>query len=309
MKRLFLSLLVLVLLLTGCGNKKPAKETVEKTPSDTQTGEPTPMHATDDDLFIANAHYTSETLPFSLPGSDFLLRGGNLQFRLYVYNGSTDEKIAAYFQQLEQEGFARRERNRNTALAREDCIINVNYGTESLGQESFTIYFYVQRPPLPEGALTQQQAQEIMGSENLPIDITPDGLFQRSGCQIFARLASANEPFFFRTYMVDPSGAWPLNDMEPVAVTDLDENGIDEVWTVGYGGTSGIFTFYARAVENGEVKYTKTVGPVNTYKLSFDGESGYLRIRGENAEEEVYFDLDISGGELELIKDGEPLPA
>ncbi len=89
-------------------------------------------------------------------------------------------------------------------------------------------------------------------------------------------------------------------------IFDIDKDGKDENCVLGYGPTSGLFTFTLYVDENGKHEYFNIYqSPVFNY-LSFDVQDGILRLKGmtqgDNPETK-YFDFVVDGSNI-LIKNG-----
>lgn len=101
----------------------------------------------------------------------------------------------------------------------------------------------------------------------------------------------------------------PVHD---TAIFDMDGDGIDEHCALGYGMTSGLFTFTFSASEFGseEIKYYN-VFCSPWYKLSFKRcDDGIWRVQGITQDDppEVHlFDISIVDGNINLTENGEPI--
>ena len=96
------------------------------------------------------------------------------------------------------------------------------------------------------------------------------------------------------------------------ATFDIDNDGIDEVCTMGMGSTSGLFTFTfnAREVGTEKVEY-HTVIYSRWYDLSFQkGSDGITRVQGitqDEPPETHLFDISIKDGYVNLTENGVPI--
>lgn len=96
------------------------------------------------------------------------------------------------------------------------------------------------------------------------------------------------------------------------AIFDIDNDGIDEICSMRYGRTSGIFTFIFDAREIGEEDSEyQAVFWSQWYDLSFQkGSDGITRVQGitqgENPEVHL-FDISISDGNVNLTENGVPI--
>ena len=95
-------------------------------------------------------------------------------------------------------------------------------------------------------------------------------------------------------------------------VFDVDGDGIDEVCVLGFGRTSGLFTFTFRAAEIGAdtLKYD-TLFCTEWYDLSFiRGDDGVVRVQGIDQKEPPQthlFDIAIVDGSIQLTEDGQSI--
>ena len=103
-----------------------------------------------------------------------------------------------------------------------------------------------------------------------------------------------------------------LHDDYPIydsIVFDVDGDGIDEVCVLGFGRTSGLFTFTFRAAEIGAdtLKYD-TLFCTEWYDLSFvRGDDGIVRVQGIDQKEPPQthlFDIAVVDGSIQLTEDG-----
>ena len=96
------------------------------------------------------------------------------------------------------------------------------------------------------------------------------------------------------------------------ATFDVDGDGKEEVCVLGYGPTSGLFTFTFTAREQDSLAYEyQSLIYSRWYDLSFrECEDGVMRVQaipqGEGAQP-ILFDISISDGYLLLTKDGTPI--
>ena len=106
-----------------------------------------------------------------------------------------------------------------------------------------------------------------------------------------------------------------LHDDYPIydsIVFDVDGDGIDEVCVLGFGRTSGLFTFTFRAAEIGAdtLKYD-TLFCTEWYDLSFIyGGDGVVRVQGIDQKEPPQthlFDIAVVDGSIQLTEDGQSI--
>ena len=106
-----------------------------------------------------------------------------------------------------------------------------------------------------------------------------------------------------------------LHDDYPIydsIVFDVDGDGIDEVCVLGFGRTSGLFTFTFRAAEIGAdtLKYD-TLFCTEWYDLSFiHGDDGVVRVQGIDQKEPPQthlIDIAVVDGSIQLTEDGQSI--
>lgn len=100
-----------------------------------------------------------------------------------------------------------------------------------------------------------------------------------------------------------------FNTIYDTATFDIDNDGVEEICTMSYGQTSGLFTFIfnAREVGKNDVEY-HTIIYSKPYDLSFQkGSDGITRVQGitqgENPETHL-FDISIKDGYVYLTENG-----
>jgi hypothetical protein len=95
-----------------------------------------------------------------------------------------------------------------------------------------------------------------------------------------------------------------------MALYDVDQDGKEELCGLGYGPTSGLFTFEVTVWEDGELDHFGCFC-TQFYYLSFvEDESGPIRIQGitqGDSPETLYFDMAAAKGTVQLTCNGEPL--
>lgn len=270
-------------------------------------------------IFISNAYAVSKTAPFTLPDFEVSREEYSNSDVKIVYTGVTETKMENYYNTLKQEGFSLKKMKYDSFLYREDCAVFISYNPASDTQTA-SLRYYVQRQNISGDELTQKQAKSIIGGSNEydPIDITPENLFKKTGGQIFMQPVYSydvlkgdlcfedNEHYYSYIYFVTPSCA-TLMSMTSIALADVDGDGTDELWMIGYGPTSGLFTFTLTARENDEEKYSG-IFCTEFYYLSFVVKDGKLCVQGitqgENPETHI-FDISIENGKLCLSENGE----
>ena len=95
-----------------------------------------------------------------------------------------------------------------------------------------------------------------------------------------------------------------------IALYDIDRDGKDELCGMGYGPTSGLFTFEVIVWEDGKVEHFGCFC-TQFYYLSFvEAENGTIQIQGitqGDSPETFFFDMTAAEGTVQLTHNGEPL--
>ena len=101
----------------------------------------------------------------------------------------------------------------------------------------------------------------------------------------------------------------PFNDFYGAERYDIDGDGVEEYCTLGFGPTSGLFTFTFAAEAGGEAKYA-SIFNTGWYQLSFVRQGGVLKVKGvTHSGAESYFDISVRDGAVVLSENGEELPS
>ncbi len=95
---------------------------------------------------------------------------------------------------------------------------------------------------------------------------------------------------------------------------DIDNDGIAEECTLGYGVTSGLFTFIFSAYENGTEEYSNTfleTGSTELYwefEKGIDGKVKVISKTDEYGSVVRKYDIEIKDGDIELVSDDKVMP-
>ncbi len=101
----------------------------------------------------------------------------------------------------------------------------------------------------------------------------------------------------------------PFNDFYGAERYDIDGDGVEEYCTMGFGPTSGLFTFTFAAEAGGEVKYV-SIFRTDWYQLSFVREGGALKVKAvTRTGGERRFDISVRDRAVVLSENGEELPS
>ena len=263
---MFLSLLLLAALLLGC-QKQGAAQKQDRAP------------------WYCN-RLSADTPPFSLP--DGAQETGNGE-----YGGVSRAAYDAFVSDLQTDGFSYAKQKYSAFSFRDDCMVFLRY---SEAGETLSLLWYQRSPFAPEKGISFEEAAALLsgnGGDSLskialhPIDVTPEGFYERTGGQMFAvpyysydsfRAGGAddlmfedNEWYSCAIYYVNGDAVLPTT-MQRVAVCDLDGDGSEEVLLLSYGPTSGLFTFDLAVVSKNGI-----------YDTIFNIEHGTLRFSAQNS--------------------------
>ena len=245
-----------------------------------------------------------------------------------VYKNVTAFEMKAYCAKMEENGFTVVRYDYITYFYSDTCWIRISHALD-FKNGSASLSYCTQTSEIPENVVSAERAAQIIGTDcPYPlIDVTPAGVYEATGGRIFSLpprgtgQMSAEEykeyvsiPWDERPrplYFVTEAYAVPMG-MEAVAYADVDENGVKEIWVLGYGPTSGLFTFELSGYENGERKYLTTVC-VDHGTLGFCQRDGKLRVfndvyfYGKEEIEHREYEIGFDGTYLGLYENGTPV--
>ena len=295
-------ILAAFLLLNGC--KKADSNIV--TPQMYEIKYNEPVLEQKGNVFFRNRFYSVGTPPFTLPRET----ADSSFFGEYEYNDFTETEYDEYISRLEKEGFKCVKLKYEAFCRKDGCLISIFYPKDG---RPLRLIWYARSEHAPKDGISEEQAAEILCQEGTlskisltPVDVTPEGFFERTGGQIFVlpvysfdtflkngeekAMFDANENYNFDVYFIRDGKAF-VAGMECVACADFDNDGEDEVCTLSYGGTSGIFTFLLSVIN----KSGEDVGDFFSsehYYLSFSEKEGSLVVHAETQNgEQIDFDI------------------
>ena len=262
----------------------------------------------EDGLFICNTFEYPEEPPFPLP--NFSRSDSDLK-TAYSYINVTLDAYDAYCATLQQEGFVMEQINNDSFFFRNGCAVFLSYYKRDNGNDgTLYLHYYAERQDVLEGGLSPEEAKTVIGIESpyTPIDVTPTLLFEKTGGQIFIQprlmdYAGGYQEYGCTAYYTTRNYALPIA-FPSVAQTDLDGNGIPEIWTIEQESKdmSSIHRIFS-AYENGKLKYRTDFG----YRLlcSFVAKDGTLCIaEGLGSEKSNLFEVSIRDGKIYILYQG-----
>ena len=285
-----------------------------------------PDQYSDDGIWYCNRFASAGTPPFPLPEAA-AYPGGNE----YAYTGVSRAYYDSFLSGLTADGFSLVRMKYSDFLFRDDCMVFSNYREDD---GFFSAEWYRENPCAPKEGISYEEAASLIlpdRDESLspipvhPVDITPDGFYDRTGGQIFAvpyysydsyrrsgyhdLLFEDNERYGCVVYYVNGDQFHALS-MECIAVCDVDSDGSNEVLLLSHGPTSGVFTFIVTCI-TGQDAYNSTFC-TEFYRLGFSGKDGKAVIEGVGYDSsQHFFDilLEKHNGEkiVMLYEDGKSL--
>ena len=297
-----------------------------------------PKHDSDEGIMVFNRFNSIGEPPFSLQGATETSTSGYY----YSCNGATRENYDSFLAELGAAGFSLYSSKYSDFLFRDDCMVFsrycVNDGYYSTSQDDafFGVSWYQRSPFAPQDGISYEEAAAILmpDRENSlskipihPIDITPEGFFERTGGQLFVvpvysydvfksegretLMFEDNEHYSSDLYYVNGTEKY-LTSLERVAVCDIDNDGSDDVLLLSWGGTSGLFTFVVTCITDHGV-YESLFNTEPYRKLIFSDKNGVLVVEGIGRDEShdyLGIQLEETNGRkiVELREDDERLP-
>lgn len=260
-----------------------------------------------DEIWFCNRFSSVGDPPFSLPEAAVFQNG----YYEYSFTGVSNEFYESFLSGLMEDGFSLVAMKHKDFLFRDDCMVFLRF-IEDDG--FFSVSWYQKSPYAPENGLSDEEALSVLmpdANDSLskipihPIDITPEGFYERTGGQVFAvpyysydsfRRAGQDDLMFEANERYGCSVRYVIGDQsfaasdESIAVYDVDQDGSDEVLLLSFGPTSGLFTFNVMCVTSRGVY--DTIFCTEYYKLAFASVNGKLVIEGVGYDSmHHYFDI------------------
>ena len=200
------------------------------------------------------------------------------------YQNVTVAQVQSYIDKLKADGFTYEGNDYDALLFKEDALIEI-YNSDAQNQQCSVTVALAQDIPA-ERIPTCEEFQRKLQEPGIfyVLEQTPAGFFEETGTRLFLAATKYTWESDSTTYnifyvLVSPNGMLPLNtynNIAPPICRDLDGDGHTEILTLGYGPTSGLFTFTLRA-------YTiADEAPVLYAQKTYMADPGYLTIDAEN---------------------------
>ena len=321
MKRLMLVCVMMLCLVSGLCT---AKESVAELNYNPECLAPDQFES--DEIWFCNRFTSAGNPPFSLPEATVFQNG----YYEYSYTGVSYEYYESFLSRLKADGFSFVSMKYDDFLFRDDCMVFLRFREDD---DFFSISWYQKSPWAPANGLSNEEASSVLmpdANSSLsripihPIDITPEGFYERTSGQVYAVPYYSYDSFHragqdglmfednewyscsVRCVIGDQSYA---TSMESIAVYDVDQDGSDEVLLLSFGPTSGLFTFNVMCVTSQGVY--DTIFCTEYYRLAFASLNGKLVIEGVGYDSiHHYFDIRLEeseGKRVVTLYDGDEL--
>ncbi|MBO4477929.1 MAG: hypothetical protein J5757_06330 [Lachnospiraceae bacterium] len=191
------------------------------------------------------------------------------------------EDYDTFLLNIKADGFLWIHLNSMDFMFRDDCMIFSEYyhvGTENIG--TFSFYWYRESPYAPENGMSPEEAAELLmpnreksPSESMlhPIDVTPEGFYERTGGQLFA-VPEFTGYTWCNSFLYYVNGSKAFNSSkERVAIADVNGDGKDEVLLLSNGPTSGVYSVLLKCITEQESFDTILVGMEYNFRYDEDG--------------------------------------
>lgn len=259
-----------------------AETTTAKEPETTEVAPTTPPAtdpATEQDPWYSDRFRSLGEPPFSMPEGakpDESTTEGT-----FKCSNVSKEDYDAFLLDLKADGFLWIHLNSMDFMFRDDCMIFSEYyhvGTENIG--TFSFYWYRESPYAPENGMSPEEAAKLLmpnreksPSESMlhPIDVTPEGFYERTGGQLFA-VPEFTGYTWCNSFLYYVNGSKAFNSSkERVAIADVNGDGKDEVLLLSNGPTSGVYTVLLKCITEQESLDTILVGMEYNFRYDEDG--------------------------------------
>ena len=250
----------------------------------------------------------------------------------YSFENISQTSYVDYIAKIEEEGFSVDKTIYGAFLFRDDCAVFLEYQNNTL-----RVKWYQKSPFAPLNGLTSSEAADMVYPEEslsdmafYPIDVTPEGFFERTGGQIFAApqysfdvykslgktelLFEDNEWYSCYLYYLKGDICMPL-EFESVAIFDIDKDGNEEIFALEFGPTSGDFTFSLEVIYNEGISSLFYIPALELTNIGFAEIEGNLKVHGVEQQTLVdhYYDIvtENRDGKIYflLYENGEPISA
>lgn len=278
------------------------------------------------EVFFYNSHRHHLDPDIPLPDSKRLDWDNTDDPTLKSYQRVSDKWTEQYYKTLEKSGFTVKRMRYGAFAKNEDSYLFLTYCGDDyyLTENGEVMNFHGFSQPKGIDGISRQEAKAIIPtkSELLPIDVTPEGLYDATGGQIFMQPEYSFDDEYYDNEPKDPesesytpayfyivNGTAVKLDSTAVGVDDLDGDGMSETCFIGNGLTSGVFTFSIDVYRDGEPVSVGQCYEMNWQIFTFSEHDGKLCLTGNDSNGVHIYDIAIKDGSVVLSENGIPLEA
>ena len=274
----------------------PALELSDRSAEYVPGGLPARVH--NSEAWYCNQFMSVGDPPFSIPAGAQLNKREweDIYDCINVSRADYDAVIAG----LKADGYQLHQADGADCLFRDDCLIFLKYYEEE-GDAGFRTFWYRGNKFAPENGISAEEAADLLMTDLVkkqsfgfvPIDVTPDEFYERTGGQLFIMPNISRYDWYECDLYYVNGGSVYCSTLESIAVYDVDDDGKDEVLYLSYGPTYGFYTVTLYCLTGQDCLNTTFFDS----GWAFDSdENGRLRIGGYS-----YLDIKEVMGEKTLL--------
>ncbi|MBR1535110.1 MAG: hypothetical protein IJ639_12140 [Ruminococcus sp.] len=274
-------------------------------------------------VFVCNVynHYLDPDIP--MPNSERLDTSYTADSVYRYYKWNSDEWAEEYYMSLEKSGFTVKRMQYGAFAYNADSYIFLEHLTSEWGlteedADEMSLEGFSQ--PKNTVGISREEAKRVIptDSELLPIDVTPEGLYEMTGGQIFMQpeysfdddeaLRDPENKWYWPSYYYIVNATAVQLDTASIGVGDIDGDGSSETCILSDGPTSGVFTFSVDVYRDGKAICVRQCYNVEWQDLSFTERGSKLCVYGKASEgDEHIYDIALDDGTVVLSENGKPI--
>ncbi len=248
-----------------------------------------------------------------LPEKEIVSEDYSGGFHTRYYNELSSDELNDYFDAARDAGYQVVKHSYDALLYNEDNYVEVHYNEYGAEDEVLTSVTCYGKKESFGGMISPDEAILVIGRTTsfTPVDITPREVFQKFGFQFFIQpfedssygYKSINSVICFISKGRSNELGYRNLRVDPYVIADADSDGKVELWTIGSGPTSGVYTVQIEGYADGIVKYFSIIGvDYGTYTISEnDGKLCFA----EDGGEKYGLLLNKSSGDIRIDTKGE----